>query len=139
MVGATNYKELLSGGSDESRYTGTSYAFNVAMGIIFVYQVTGPTTIASAGIPYFSLSLSLNVILTLMIVVRLTLHARDVRTATGETGSGGLCTAIVTIFVESCPVNAVTSVLVLGLLGDGNDPMDILLPILPRTRVRAFP
>lgn len=48
--------------------------FNVAMGIIFIYQVTGPTTIASAGIPYFSLSLSLNVILTLMIVVRLTLH-----------------------------------------------------------------
>ena len=114
--------------------------FNVAMVIIFVYQVTGPTTIASAGIPYFSLSLSLNVILTLMIVVRLTLHVRGVRTAIGETGSGGLCKAIVTIFVESYPINAsVTSVLVLGLLGDGNDPMDILLPILPRTRVRAFP
>ena len=114
--------------------------FNVAMGIIFVYRaLTGPTTIASAGIPYFSLSLSLNVILTLMIVVRLTLHVRGVRTAIGETGSGGLCKAIVTIFVESCPINAVTSVLVLGLLGDGNDAMDIFLPILPRTQVRAFP
>ena len=89
--------------------------FDVAMGIIFIYQAMGPTTIAWAGIPYFSFSFSPNVIFTLMIVVRLTLH------------------------VEACAIDAVTSVLVLGLLGAGNDPMGILLPILPRTRVRAFP
>ena len=112
---------------------------NVVMGIIFVYQATGPTTNPWAAIPYFSISLSLNVLLTLMIVIRLTLHARGVRTAMGGIGSGGLCKAIVTMFVESCAINAVTSVLVLGLFGVGNDAMDIFLPILPRTQVRAFP
>ena len=109
------------------------------MGIVLTYQATQLTTFEWAGIPYFSLSLSLNIILTLMIVVRLTLHVRGVRAVMGKVGSGGLCKAIVTMFVESCAINAVTSVLVLGLLGAGNDPMGILLPILPRTRVRAFP
>ena len=64
-----------------------------------------------------------------MIVTRLTLHARGVQAVMGGIGSGGLCKAIVTMFVESCAINAVTSVLVLELFGAGNDAMDIL-PIL---------
>ena len=109
------------------------------MGTAGVYQTTQLLSSYWVIIPYFSISLSLNVLLTLMIVIRLTLHARGVRTAMGGIGSGGLCKAIVTMFVESCAINAVTSVLVLGLFGAGNDAMDIFLPILPRTQVRAFP
>ena len=109
------------------------------MGIMLTYQSAELTGFEWAGIPYFSISLSLNIILTLMIVVRLTLHARGVRTAMGETGSGGLCKAIVTMFVESCAINAVTSLLVLGLFGSGTVAADISLPILPQTQVRAFP
>ena len=114
-------------------------ATNIAMGIIFVYQAAGPTTIAWSAIPYFSVSLSLNVLLTLMIVIRLILHARGVRTAMGGIGSGRLCKAIATMFIESCAINSVTSLLLLGLFGAGNDAMDAFLPILPQTQVRAFP
>ena len=112
----------------EPQATPEANATNIAMGIIFVYQATGPTTIAWAAIPYSSPSL--NILLTLMIVIRLTLHVRGVQAVMGGIGSGGLCKAIVTMFVESCAINAVTSVLVLGLFGAGNDTMDIFLPIL---------
>ena len=114
-------------------------ATNIAMGIIFVYQAAGPTTIAWSAIPYFSISLSLNVLLTLMIVIRLILHARGIRTAMGGIGSSRLCKAITTMFIESCAINSVTSLLLLGLFGAGNDAMDAFLPILPQTQVRAFP
>ena len=109
------------------------------MGIMLTYQSAELTSFEWAGIPYFSISLSLNITLTLMIVVRLTLHARGVRTAMGETGSGGLCKAIVTMFVESCAINAVTSVLVLGLIGAGSGALIIFISILSETQVRAFP
>ena len=114
----------------EPQATPEANATNIAMGIIFVYQATGPTTIAWAAIPYSSPSLSLNILLTLMIVTRLTLHVRGVQAVMGGIGSGGLCKAIVTMFFESCAINAVTSVLVIGLFGAGNDTMDIFLPIL---------
>ena len=108
------------------------------MGIILTYQSTQLTSFEWAGIPYFSISLSLNVILTLMIVVRLILHARGVRAVMGETGSGGLCKAIVTMFIESFAINAVTSVLVLGVIGGGNGSLPFFTSILPETQVRAF-
>ena len=109
------------------------------MGIVLTYQATQLTTFEWAGIPYFSLSLSLNIILTLMIVVRLTLHVRGVRAVMGETGSGGLCKAIVTMFIESFAINAVTSVLVLGVISTGNGSLLLFIAILPETQVRAFP
>ena len=89
-------------------------------------------------IPYLSISLSLNVLLTLMIVIRLTLHVRNTRTILGETGVGGLCKAIVIILVESCALHAVNSLLVIGPLGADNHVVDIFTPILGETQVRVF-
>ena len=110
------------------------------MGIIFVYQATQPSSSSgSVTIPYFSISLSLNILLTVMIIIRLTLHARGIRTAMGETGSGGLCKAIVTMFIESCAINAVTSLLLLILYGAKNGAVDVFTSILAETQVRAFP
>ena len=57
----------------------------------------------------------------------------------GGTGSGGLCKAVITMFIESCAVNAMTSLLVLGLIGAGSSAVPIFVSILPETQVCAFP
>ena len=54
------------------------------------------------SIPHYSISISLNVLLTLMIVTRLVLHGRDIRTSMGIAGIGGLCRAVITMLIESC-------------------------------------
>ena len=109
---------------------------NIAIGILYIYQ-NGQPGYAWSAIPYFSISLSLNIILTLMIVIRLTLHARGVRTAMGGTGSGGLCKAIVTMFIESCAMYSVISVLVLAMIGVGSSVLNIFMLILAQTQVRT--
>ena len=78
------------------------------MGIMLVYQATEVTDGVHFsvwfGLPYFSISLSLNVLLTLMIVIRLMLHARDIRASMGGTGIGGLYKVIVTMLIESSEI-----------------------------------
>ena len=110
------------------------------MGILLVYQ--NANIYASdqwASLPYFSIALSLNVILTLMIIIRLILHARNTRAALGGSGIGGLSKAIVTMLVESCALYAVSSLLVIGPYGGGNYVTNLFLFVLPETQVRAFP
>ena len=110
----------------------------IAFGIAFVYQSLGPAGITWSGLPYYGISLSLNVLLTLMIVVRLTIHTRNTRTALGMTGIGGLSKAIVTMLVESCAIFAVSSLLVIATWGK-SPIVNIFLPILYQTQVCAFP
>ena len=105
------------------------------MGIMFVYQ----TAAGSAGwsiIPYLSISLSLNTLLTIVIVIRLILHARNTRNALGITGIGGLSKAIITMLVESCALSALSSLLVIGPLGAENYASNTFLTILGQTQVR---
>ena len=53
-------------------------------------------------ISYYSISLSLNLLLTLMITTRLVLHSRNIRNAVGAlSGAGDLYAAVVTMLVES--------------------------------------
>ena len=86
---------------------------------------------------YLSISTSLNVLLTLMIVIRLILHTRNIRNAMGIGGIGGLCKAISTMLIESYALYAVTLLLVIIPLAIQNYAMDIF-PILAKTQVRAF-
>ena len=110
------------------------------MGIAFLYQTTVLTkAIQWSALPWFSISLSLNVLLTLMIIIRLILHTRSVRTAVGITGIGGLCKTIVTMLVESCALFAVNSLLVIAPWGTKNPTTNIFFPILAQTQVRAPP
>ena len=88
---------------------------NVALGIASIYYNSGmryyTVTETNISTSYYSISLALNVILTLMVVIRLILHIRSVRNATGASdGSGGLHTAastVVTMFIESYALYAV--------------------------------
>ena len=113
---------------------------NVAMGIAVVYQNSHTAGVAAwSSFPYFSITLSLNILLTLMISVRVILHARNTRNALGIAGIGGLCKTIVTMLVESCALYAVSSLLVIIPLGAGNLITNFFLFILPETQVRALP
>jgi len=104
------------------------------------------------AIPYLSISVSLNVLLTLMIVIRLILHGRQIHTATGSAvGIGGLYKTVSTMLVESCALFAVNSLVVIGALvafesswnpavyWPGDFTVDIFFPILAETQVRASP
>ena len=109
------------------------------MGVLLVYQSAQLVGKVWSAVPWFSISLSLNILLTLMIVVRLILHARNIRTGMGGTGIGGLCKAIVTMLVESCALYAVSSVLVIGPWSAQATIGNTFLSILPEIQVRAFP
>ena len=114
------------------------------MGVTFLYQTSQPDSsiwnvvAVDFDLPYFSISIGLNILLTLMIVVRLILHARNTRTALGIAGICGLCAAIVTMVIESCALYAVSSLLFIGPWGTGNHAADTFLPILAETQVRIF-
>ena len=107
---------------------------------------------SQSGITCLSISVSLNVLLTLMIVIRLVLHGRTIRAATGSAaGINGLYKTVSTILIESCALFAVSSSMVIGALvmaGNFDRPeifhpgiyvMDVFFPILAETQVRAFP
>ena len=88
------------------------------MGIAHIYQNAGAgsnsatATVVNIDTAYYSISLSLNVLLTLMIVIRLIVHVRNIRKATGvSNSSSGLHTttaAVATMLVESYAIYAVT-------------------------------
>jgi len=104
------------------------------------------------GIPYLSISVSLNVVLTMMIVIRLVLHGRHIRTAPrSAVGISRLCKTVSTMFIESCALFTVSSLVVVGALAatgtygklniiySGGSVVDIFFPILAEIQVRAFP
>ena len=115
---------------------------NIAMGILMISPTrpTGAISNTSFGLSYFSISLSLNILLTLMIVVRLILHGRNVRAATGSpAGISGLYKTIATMLIESSALFAVISLLYIAT-GGANSPInDLFSPILAEVQVRAFP
>ena len=75
---------------------------DIALGLTSTYYGSGMRYYTVTGLhittSYYSICLSLNVVLTLMIVVRLVMHIRNIRKATGASdGSSGLHTAAATV------------------------------------------
>ena len=89
------------------------------------------------AIPYYLISLSLNILLTLMIIVRLVLHRRRIQNAMGVTASSRLYTTIITILVESCALYATTFLLHIVMWPVFWGPKTFW-PILNETQVRAI-
>lgn len=117
------------------------------MGIAFTYMKPDnnpPETFAMAhdfGISYFSISLSLDILLTLMIITRLVLHNMAIRVAP-ETPAGAIWTykAIVTMLVESFALRAGSFLLFIGTWASGSGVEYLFFPILAATEVcTAFP
>ena len=90
---------------------------------------------------YSAICVSLNVIITLMIIIRLALHSRNIRKAIGaSSGPGGLYTAVITMLVESSALNAVGYLLfIISITADSCIPW-IFSSALGDLQVRAvFP
>ena len=90
------------------------------------------------AVPYLSISISLNVILTLMIATRLILHSRNAGAAMGS--PGGVCgwyKTTITTLVESSALYAVSSLLVVAQARSGIS--NTFIPILCQTQVCASP
>ena len=109
-----------------------------------VYEGLGPNgsiwaVVYKFNVSYLAISLSLNTLLTIMIVIRLILHTRRIRGSMGINGIGGFCRATVTMLIESSALYAVSSLLVLGPWSVGNGASEIFFPILYETQVSAFP
>lgn len=118
---------------------------DAAMGIAFVYRASQPDSsiwnplAVSFGLPYFSISVSLNILLSLMIIIRLVLHNINIRNIMGAPAkTSGLyqaINAIVIMLVESSALYAVTSLLFIGPWSVRSYVGDIFLPILAEIQV----
>jgi hypothetical protein len=117
------------------------------MGVGFLYLGQMPpnlllahyVTFADFGKAYYSMSLSLDVLLTLMIVARIALHSRDIRSAIGSLAkpSGRLYKTLVTILVESCALYTVSYLLFLGPWASSSPVCDAFFPMLAANQVRT--
>lgn len=112
------------------------------MGIMLIYyQTSQPDSNSWSSValnfnyPFFTISLSLNVLLTLMIVTRLVLHIRDTRNDT-EIQAGGLRWCLI-VLIESCALYAVTFILFIVPWGAKSRIADIFFPILAEAQVRT--
>ena len=118
---------------------------DTATGIMLICLILKPDSdvwggaAVRSGLPYFSISLSLNILLTLLIVARLAMHERYIRNALGtRSESSGLYETIITVLVESCAIYAVTSLLFVVPWGAKSHVADIFLPILAQVQVRTL-
>jgi len=115
---------------------------NIAMGILTIcYTIIEEEALSSArsALPYLAISLSLNIMLTIMIVVRLALLGQSVRTTTGSpAGISGLCKAVSTMLIESSALFAVSSLLVIAPMAARNVVTKTFYSILAQTQVRAL-
>ena len=115
------------------------------MGIVPIYYqatqlLNDSDVVTDFHYPYFSISLSLNVLLTLMIIIRLVLRGRNVQNVVGTpVGMAGLYKTTFTMIVESSALYAVTYVLFLGSWSAGSSVVLVFLPILANTQVRVTP
>lgn len=113
------------------------------MAIVLVYyQISQPnctiwrSTVINLGVPS-SISVSLDVLLTLMIIARLVLLSREIRKAMNAPFRiGGLYKAVITILCESSAIYAVTFLLWIGAWAAGNPTQYFFFPILTQTQVR---
>ena len=117
----------------------------VALGISILYFESAKSYAAvhtanlNLGLPCYSISFALNVLLTLMIVIKLVLHDRNLRKATGTRATaGGVYEAIVTMLVESCALYAISFLMFIGPFGARSALQFLFLPILVEIQVRTF-
>ena len=109
---------------------------NIATGILSICLEAARYRLTTM---YISLSLSLNVLLTFMIVVRLVLRGRRIRAAMGSpAGISRLYKSIATMLVESSALFAVNSLLVIGTWAAKHPVANVFTRTLAETQVRAF-
>jgi hypothetical protein len=120
---------------------------DTATSIVFNYEVSRAgsasaqaTAMVRFGVPHFTISFILNILLALMIIIRLGLYRRNIQNAMGTaTGIGGLYKTMTTIFVESYALVLVTAILYVGTWAANSSVQYIFLQIFAQTQVRTAP
>ena len=112
---------------------------NIATGILSLCPWEPVASSAPWNLAYLSTSLSLNVILTLMIVGFLLLARRRIRRVMKIDEHGWLFRRAHIVVVESSAIFAVSSLLVIGPWVTGSPIMFLFLPALAEIQVRTFP
>ena len=116
---------------------------DIALGILATIQTVQPDIVFNStiqfGLVYYPLSLSLTILLTLMIILRLALHARNIQNALGSrANASGLYKAIIAILVESYALYTI-SFIVSMVLDYLLDPLRYLFsPVFAGTQVSHF-
>lgn len=116
-------------------------ASDAVTGILWFYHgVRQDKSLPVYDTTYLSICVSLNVLITLMIIARLALHSRNIRNAIGaSSGVGGLYTTIITMLVESSAIYAVGYLLYIGTNVAGSYTGFIFSPLLGEIQVRTVP
>ena len=91
---------------------------------------------ANFSLPYFTLSVALNILLTLLLAGHLIVHSRRLRKMQiSRSNHGSLYQDIVTVLIESCALFALVSILFIGPYGAGRFVSDIFLAVLSQVQV----
>ena len=121
----------------------TVSGYDTATGIAVIYaealSYDGILFYDRWGDAYYPIALSLNVLLTLMLITRLVLHSKNIRSAMGaQDGASGLYKTIVTMLVESGALYAASFVLLLGPWASQSVVENFAIQILPEIQVRTI-
>ena len=108
------------------------------MSICLLVQISQPNlslwSSLNFSVPYFSLSLSLNVIVAILIVTRLLLERRKIVAALGKQHAKQYV-SIAAMIIESAALYSVFSLTFLGLYGANHPVQNIFLQVLPQIEV----
>ena len=114
------------------------------MGIMTLYKTSRPDSslfsgiTVSFGLPYFTISVALNVLLTIIIAWRLLLHNRELRRATGSSsGISQIYKSIITMLIESSALYATVSICFIIPYSISSYTSAVFLSMLSRVQIIA--
>lgn len=114
------------------------------MGIMTLYQTSRPDSSLFSGItvnfglPYFTISVALNILLTLIIAWRLLLHDRNFKKAIGsQYAISSIYRSIVTMLIESSALYAAVSICFIVPYAMSRHASAIFLSMLSRVQIIA--
>jgi len=112
-----------------------AYLGSIATVILYAWVTISPTGLYSPaadhmGLVYFSVSLSLNILLTLMIATRLFLHRRKTRAVLGDKATAHYA-SVMSIFIESGALYGVLSLVLLIAYALQSPVEDVFIALVP--------
>lgn len=111
-----------------------AYVFYIALSVIACVQtaVPGNSIWASSAynfaVPYWSLSIAVNLLLTIAIVIRLLIARKQLKTAMGEEYALEY-TSLIAIFVESASLYSITSLIYIVAFAVNSNLQNLILPL----------
>lgn len=115
---------------------------DITMGSLYLYQLSSPGShlftqeAIDFGLPYFVLSTSLNIVLTILLCSRLIYHQRAISKVGANVRVHGLpYMSIVSILVESSAIYAVFSIIFIATYAAEQVSAALALPLLAQAQV----